>query len=111
MATVVAVASFVVSTAWGSFGTAQMDDGLASTPRPAQPRLTTELDTLAEARRTILANLYGANRSLVRAACFECNNAQLDLVRASQRVALCQQMLDAVELECDSVAAEPEAWP
>ncbi|KAN0059908.1 hypothetical protein ACQY0O_007878 [Thecaphora frezii] len=41
----------------------------ASTPRPAKPRLTTELETLATARRTFLADFYVTKRSLIRAAC------------------------------------------
>ncbi|KAN0062073.1 hypothetical protein ACQY0O_003231 [Thecaphora frezii] len=43
-----------------------------SKPRPANAHLTTKLDTLAESRRTFLADFNGAKRSLIRAARFEC---------------------------------------
>ncbi|KAN0063439.1 hypothetical protein ACQY0O_004608 [Thecaphora frezii] len=79
-------------------------------PRPANACLTTELDTLAESRRTFLADFNGAKRSLIRAARFECTDAQLDIASASHRVALCQQALEVAKIEADRVAAEHESW-
>ncbi|KAN0060177.1 hypothetical protein ACQY0O_008152 [Thecaphora frezii] len=80
----------------------------ASPPSPANPQLTPELDTLAKARCTFPADVDGAERSLVQAACFECTDAQRDPTEASHRVALCQQALEAVKLEADCVPAVEE---